>query len=318
MTSEKLDRLKKLWSNYYLLILIIAVTIISSFLHPSFFTGNNLANVFGSNVTTALVSIGMFAVILTGGIDLSVGPVVALSSSLLAGFLTAGYPAWLSILIIIIAMIIPGLISGVLVAYAKITPIMATLAMSTIIRGIAYIYATGSSRIISNRAVLYLGSGKILGIPVPLIILLIYFIPCWILFNKTKIGRELYAMGGNETAAFLSGVSVKRNLVLAYSFSSFTAGVTGIVLAGRLMMGAPIFGEGYEMDAIASIVIGGASLSGGSGLVRNVVLGAFVLGLITNILNLLGLSSYFQMVVKGLIILSAVLGGYFLNKNKAG
>lgn len=310
------DNLKKIWSNYYLFILLAGVMVISSFMHEAFLTANNLANVFGSNVTTVLIAIGMFAVILTGGIDLSVGPVVALSSSLLAGFLQAGYPAWLSILIILIAMLIPGLISGTLIAYGKIAPIMATLAMMTIVRGIAYIYATGSSRIITNKTILYLGSGKISGIPVPIIILFVYFIPCWILFNKTRFGRQLYAIGGNQTAAYLSGVSVKKNLVLAYVFSSFTAGLTGIVLAGRLMMGAPIFGEGYEMDAIASIVIGGASLSGGSGLVRNVLLGAFVLGLITNVLNLVGLSSYFQMVVKGLIILGAVLGAYFFNRDK--
>ncbi len=317
MDNVVVDKIKKFWSNHYLFILIIVVVVLSSFLHQGFLTANNLSNVFGSSVTMALVSIGMFAVILTGGIDLSVGPVVALSSCLTAGFLASGYPAWLAIPVILLLMIIPGLINGILVAYGRIAPIMATLGMMTIIRGVAYIYATGSSRLISNKTILFLGSGKLASIPMPVILLALYYIPCSILFNKSRYGRQLYAIGGNSTALYLSGVSVKQNLILAYMFSSFTAGLTGIILAGRLMMGAPIFGSGYELDAIASVVIGGASLSGGSGLVRNVLMGAFVLGLITNILNLIGLSSYFQMIVKGLIILGAVLGGYLLDlRNK--
>src|SRR5690554_4625345 len=155
MDNVVVDKIKKFWSNHYLFILIIVVVVLSSFLHQGFLTANNLSNVFGSSVTMALVSIGMFAVILTGGIDLSVGPVVALSSCLTAGFLASGYPAWLAIPVILLLMIIPGLINGILVAYGRIAPIMATLGMMTIIRGVAYIYATGSSRLISNKTILF-------------------------------------------------------------------------------------------------------------------------------------------------------------------
>lgn len=299
--------IRELWRRYYLFILLGLLLIISGNLHDAFFTRSNMFNVLGSNATIAMVSIGMFGVILIGGIDLSVGSVVALSGTMTASLLQAGLPWWAAILVVLICMLIPGLISGLLIAYGNIPPFMTTLAMMTIVRGIAYMLQVGSPRLIFDKKVLFLGTGALGWLPMPIMILLIVLIPSWLVLEKTTAGRILYAIGNNPRATHLSGISVKRYTVLAYVANSLIAGAAGIVLAARIMMGAAITGVGYEMDAIAAVVIGGASLAGGTGSVTNVVLGAFIFGFVSNILNLVGVGGYPQMVIKGLIIFAATL-----------
>ena len=293
--------------KYYLVLLLVAILIISSFLHQAFFTEQNIMNVLASNATTAIVALGMFMVILTGGIDLSVGSIMALSCCILADFLQRGFPWWFAVIFSVVTVGVFGLASGSMVAYAKVPPFMATLAMMTIVRGIAYIYQVGSPRLITSKPVLFIGAGKLGLVPMPVVILIALFLFCLYLLNYSSFGRKLYAIGGNSLASSLSGINVNRCLVIVYLINSLIAGLAGVVLGSRLMMGAAIFGRGYELDAIASVVIGGVSLSGGSGVVINVVLGAFVFGFLANILNLLGMSSYMQMVIRGAVIIVAVL-----------
>lgn len=301
------NKFNEIWQRYYLLILVGAVIAISSVLHDAFLTKENIMNVLASNAMTAMVALGMFFVILTGGIDLSVGSIIALSCCLLAGFLQQGFHWFFSILFTLIIMCFPGVISGVLITRGQIPPFMATLSMMTIVRGLAYMYQVGSPRLIFDKTVLFIGTGEIGWIPMPVLILIVVFIVCAFVLGRTIFGRRLYAIGGNALASFLSGVLVKRYILFVYIISSFISALAGVVLGARLMMGAAIFGQGYELDAIASVIIGGASMNGGSGTALNTVLGAFVFGFISNILNLVGVTSYMQMVIKGIIIFTAVL-----------
>lgn len=295
------------WGKYYLFLLLLIVLFVSGFIHHSFFTRQNFLTVLASNATTAMVALGMFFVIVTGGIDLSVGSVIAFSCTLLANFLQQGMPWPLAIIISLILMTIPGVVSGSLITYGRIPPFMVTLAMMTIVRGACYIYQVGAPRLIFNKSILFIGTGTLGWIPMPVLILAILFIPVALILGKTYYGRRLYAIGGNPLASFLCGINVRWHILSVYIISSFIAAVAGIVLGSRLMMGAAIFGQGYELDAIASVVIGGASLKGGTGNAFNTVLGAFIFGFIGNILNLCSVNSYAQMVIKGLIIVVAVL-----------
>ena len=306
MIKIEAEDIKEFIKKYYLLLLVLIMFIASTFMHGAFLTEQNIKNMLGANGAVAIVSIGMFFVILTGGIDLSVGSVIALSGSLTAGLLNVGVPWSLTIIIVLMLMAIPGLISGLLVTVGKITPIMVTLAMMIIIRGIAYIYQTGSPSLIRSFPIVFMGQGDLLQIPMPLILLVVITIPSYFFLHKTSMGRKIYAIGGNKKAALLSGIRVNRYIVLTYVLSSVLAGLAGIILAGRIMMGSAIVGEGYELNAIAAVVIGGAALDGGSGFVLNVILGAFVMGIVSNILNLIGVSTYFQMMISGLIIVGAV------------
>ncbi|NLJ38451.1 MAG: ABC transporter permease [Candidatus Atribacteria bacterium] len=300
---------KKIWVSSYLAFMLISLVIFSSIISPYFLSKQNLVDVIASNVTMSLLALGMFFVILTGGIDLSMGSIVALSGCLLAGLLDGGMQWYFAVIATMVLMIIPGAICGIAIGYAKIPPFIATLAMMTITRGLAYIYQVGSPKPIYDDSVIAIGNNLLLNdwIPLPLVILVGILILSWFVLGWLPFGRRLYAIGDNIEAAYLSGLPVSRSLMSVYIISSLSSGLVGIILASRLTLGSALVGSGYELDAIASVVLGGAALTGGKGNPWSTVLGAYTFGFIANILNLLGIGGYPQMIIKGIIIIAALL-----------
>jgi ribose transport system permease protein len=301
-----------LWSvviGHYPLILFCLTLVLGSILSPRFLTQYNIVNVFTSNVSIFILSIGMFFVVVTGGIDLSVGAALAFAGTVLAEFVDSGMVWYTAVALTLGIMVIPGLVSGIAVAYAGVQPFIATLAMMSVLRGLAYIIQTGSPKLIFDDNLIFLGDGTVLKglVPVPLLICAFVVVICGLVFRFTPFGRKLYAMGDNRGAAHLSGIPVRLYLVLVYAISSLLAGISGIIAASRLMMGSAGLGSGYEMDAIAAIVIGGGNLAGGTGGVLNTILGASVFAIVSNVMNLMGVSGYPQMIIKGGIIIAALI-----------
>ncbi|MDI6871498.1 MAG: ABC transporter permease [Bacillota bacterium] len=293
--------------RYYLIISLVLLVLISSILSPRFLSQENLMNIAIQNSAVAIVSFGMLYVILTGGIDLSVGSVVALAACFTAGFLEAGWSIPLTILAVLALMLIPGAISGGLVAIGKMEPFIASLAMMTIVRGAAYMYQVGSVRVIFNNAFINGFTGNLGPIPVPVLIMALAAVVLHVVLKYTTFGRKLYAIGGNRDAARLVGISLRKNLFAVYMLSSVLSGLVGILMAARLRVGTALVGQGMELDAIAAVVIGGASFAGGRGTILNTLIGAFIIGIIGNMMNLMGIAAYPQMVIKGVIIILAVL-----------
>jgi ribose transport system permease protein len=293
--------------KHYLFVSLLLIVVASSLLSDKFLTQQNIINIAIQNSTIAIVSFGMLYVIITGGIDLAVGSMVALSVCLTAGLLETGMPMPLTILIILVVMALAGMVSGSLVAIGKIDPFIATLAVQTIVRGIAYMYQVGSVTVISNQTFLNAFGGNLGPIPIPVLFLAGTAIILHFILKKTTFGRKLYAIGGSKEAAKLVGISVRNNLLVVYSISGVLAALAGIIMASRLRVGTALVGTGIELDAIAAVVIGGAAFSGGKGKILNTLIGAFIIGIIGNIMNLMGVAAYPQMVIKGVIIVIAVL-----------
>ena len=281
--------------------------VVSCLLSPKFLTPLNLLNILTQNATTAILSYGMLFVIVTGGIDLSVGSFLALSVCLTAGLLNQNWPIAAVCLFVVLVMAVGGAIAGGLIAFGKIEPFIATLAMQQVVRGIAYIYQVGSVAVINNQTFLTNFAGNLGPIPIAIIYAVIIGIIMHILLKNTTFGRKTYAIGGSKEAAKLVGVSVNKMLISIYVLSAILAGIAGIIMAARLRVGTALVGDGLELDAIASVVIGGAAFTGGRGTVMNTVLGVLILGIIGNIMNLMGVATYPQMMIKGAIIVAAVL-----------
>lgn len=300
-------RLTAFLKEYYLFFILLALVAAGFILSPKFLTTRNILNVLLQNSMTTIVAVGMLFVIITGGIDLSVGSVLAFSGCLVAGFLQKHMATPLAILIVLSLMAVAGATSGLLVSVGKVAPFIATLAMMTIVRGAAYIYQVGADRRIDGTALSNVINSDFLMVPVPVFIMAFVILIAWILLEKTTFGRSVYAVGGNSETARLAGISVPVVLLFVYAISAVFAGISGIIMTGRLSLGTAIVGEGAEMDAIAAVVVGGAALSGGKGTVRNTVIGAFIIGVLVNIMNLMQVPAYPQMITKGVIILAAVL-----------
>lgn len=307
--KEKMKGFDRKWIQTYMLIfIVIGLGIILSFISRNFLTTTNLLNVLRQISINGILAIGMTIVCLTGGIDLSVGSIVAFSGIIAAGFLRdKEYPIVLVLLIAILAGGLLGLYNGYFVAYRNAAPFVVTLSMMTIARGMTYVYSNG--RPISNLPTNFLaiGKGSIAGIPVPTIILILVFVLASIMLAKLKFGRYVYAVGGNENAAMVSGINVKWIKMMVYVLSGIACGIAAIILTARVSAGLPTAGESYELDAIAATVIGGTSLSGGRGRLWGTIVGAILLGIVNNGLDLLNVSSFYQQIVKGLIILGAIL-----------
>ncbi len=298
---------KSFFQKYYLVITFLLMFVVSCLLSPKFFTPLNLLNILTQNATTAILSYGMLFVIVTGGIDLSVGSFLALSVCLTAGLLNQNWPIAAVCLFVVLVMAVGGAIAGGLIAFGKIEPFIATLAMQQVVRGIAYIYQVGSVAVINNQTFLTNFAGNLGPIPIAIIYAAIIGVIMHILLKNTTFGRKTYAIGGSKEAAKLVGVSVNKMLISIYVLSAILAGIAGIIMAARLRVGTALVGDGLELDAIASVVIGGAAFTGGRGTVMNTVLGVLILGIIGNIMNLMGVATYPQMMIKGAIIVAAVL-----------
>ena len=288
--------------------LIILVAIVS-ILNPAFLEPLNILNLLRQISINALIAFGMTFVILTGGIDLSVGAILALSSALTAGFIVSGMDPILAIIVGCIIGAILGMVNGLLITKGKMAPFIATLATMTIFRGLTLVYTDGNpiTGLGSIYAFQLFGRGYFLGIPVPAITMLLTFIVLWVLLHKTPFGRRTYAIGGNEKAALISGIKVPRVKIMIYSLAGFMSALAGAILTSRLNSAQPTAGTSYELDAIAAVVLGGTSLSGGRGRIVGTLIGVLIIGVLNNGMNLLGVSSFYQSVVKGIVILIAVL-----------
>ncbi|WP_115617388.1 ABC transporter permease [Chromobacterium vaccinii] len=291
------------------LMALVLVGTILSILSADFLTANNLLNVMRQVSINALIAFGMTLVILLGGIDLSVGSILALSSVLTAMLLQANVDPMLATLLGILSGAAMGLVNGLVICKGKVAPFIATLASMTILRGLALVFSNGIPVTgFDSELFSILGGGYVAGlIPVPVAWMLMLFAVFWFLLKKTVFGRHLYATGGNEEAARLSGVKVDKVKLWAYVISGSMSAMAGVVLTSRLSSAQPTAGSGYELDAIAAVVLGGTSLSGGRGWIFGTLIGALLIGVLNNGLNLLGVSSFYQQVFKGGVILLAVL-----------
>lgn len=297
--------LKTFISHNGALIGLILLCIILAFCTPAFLTGANLLNVGIQAATTAILAFGETFVIIEAGIDLSVGAVAAFSS-MLAAYTGAnmGFPPALTLIVGLLAGAAFGALSGMLNAWLRLPSFIATLAMMSVARGLTLVISDGRP-VSTSGAVNFFGS-TIVGMPVPILMMIIMGIIASLILNFTTTGRSMYAVGGNMEAARLSGINVHKTQFMVFILSGIFAAVAGLVIAGRLHSAQPQAADGYEMDAIAACVIGGASLAGGKGKISGTFVGAILLAVIRNGLNILNVSSFWQQVVIGLVIAAAV------------
>lgn len=308
---------KSFLQKYGIVLVLLLICAVLSFLSPVFLTAPNLINVIRQISINGILAIGMTLIIITGGIDLSVGSQVALTGAVVAGLLSSGTSIALAIIVGLAAGALIGFINGTIITKGGVPPFIVTLGMLTAARGITLIYTGGRPIYNLGSTFRFFGAGYVGGIPVPVIILGIILIISHFVAKYTVFGREVYAVGGNPEAAVYSGVNKNKRLVQVYTFMGFLSAITGIVLTSRLGSADPTAGTGFELDAIAAVVIGGTSMFGGEGAVTGTMIGALIIGVINNGLNLLNVSSYYQQVIKGVIVVGAVLmDGYARNKQK--
>lgn len=301
---------EKGWNSFkelVMVLILILMVIVLSILSPAFADLNNFINIFKQTAINGILATGMACVILVGGFDLSVGSIVGLSGVVAALLAQGEYPIVIPIFAAILVGAIVGAVNGVAVSYFNIPAFVVTLGTQSIVRGLAYIVSGGKPVFGVTRSYEAIAGAKLFD-TVPLLVvyyLVIVFIVGFVL-TKTVSGRRLYMVGGNAKAAEVSGIRVKKMKMAAYLVCGLLAGVAGMLLTSRTVSGSPVTGDGYELDAIAAVVIGGFSLDGGSGKWYGMIIGALILSVISNGLDILGVSSYYQLIVKGLIIIIAV------------
>lgn len=293
--------------NAGILIGFIGMCVALSILSPSFLTGSNILNVLRQVSTNANLAFGMTLIIIICGIDLSVGSILAVSGTLAAGLITLNHvPVPAAVLIGITVGTLLGLFNGVVIAKTGMPPFIVTLAMMTMARGLAFVYTGGMPVRTIDPAFNDIGNGYMGPIPLPVIYTAVLFAAIYFLLNKTQFGRHVYAVGGNREAAKFSGININKIEIAVFTLSGFLAAVSGVVLCARMYSGQPTLGNGFELDAIAAVVLGGTSFSGGIGTLGGTVIGALVIGVLNNGLNLLNVSSFWQLIIKGAVILLAV------------
>jgi ribose/xylose/arabinose/galactoside ABC-type transport system permease subunit len=296
-----------LWQKYYIIIVFIVMVIVSAIVSENFFSWVNISNVLKQSAVPGIVALGMLVVILTAGIDLSVGSLVALTGVLAVG-LQRQVPLPVALLVAIIVGLLAGGFNGVLIAKRNVPPFIATLGMLVIARGLTFVYTDGGPiQVTYKEAYSVLGRGNIGPMPTIVIIWFILSIITGIMLRRTTAGRTIVSMGSNKHAVYLAGINVSWHEIGVYMFSGLMCGIAGILLTSRLTIGTPLMGQLMELDAIAAVVIGGASLAGGRGTVWGTIIGVLILGLISNMLNLMGVSAFYQDIIRGSIILLAVL-----------
>lgn len=288
---------------------LVALFVVISCLNSSFIEPSNLKNLLRQVSINALISFGMTFVILTGGIDLSVGSILALSSVLMGSFIKSGNNPIVGIVLACVMGAVLGAVNGLVITKGKVAPFIATLATMTIFRGLTLVYTNGNpiSSLTESEAFHSFGQGYFFGLPVPAIMMLLMFGVAYFILHKTTLGRKTYAVGGNEKVSFIAGIKIDRIKIFAYTITGFLCGMAGAILTSRLNSAQPTAGTGYELDAIAAVVLGGTSLSGGKGRIVGTIIGALIIGTLNNGLNILNVSSFYQQVVKGIVILLAVL-----------
>ncbi|WP_410012716.1 ribose ABC transporter permease [Sodalis sp. C49] len=293
-----------------LIALLVLIAVVSS-MSANFFSLNNLFNILQQTSVNAIMAVGMTLVILTAGIDLSVGSLLALTGAVAASVVGLEMNVMVAVGASLALGAAIGAITGLIVAKGRVQAFIATLVMMLLLRGITMVYTNGSpvNTGFSDTADAFgwFGIGRPLGVPTPVWIMAVVFLAAWYMLHHTRLGRYIYALGGNEAATRLSGISVDRVKVIVYALCGLLAALAGVIEVARLSSAQPTAGTGYELDAIAAVVLGGTSLSGGKGRIMGTLVGALILGFLNNGLNLLSVSSYYQMIVKAVVILLAVL-----------
>ena len=308
--STRSEFFKKYGIVLILLLMVIGMTIAK----PVFIRSANIINIFRQVSVIGTLAFGVTLIIITGGIDLSSGSVVALVGVVAATFASPGDSVFLAILIALVVGAACGLFNGTVLAMTGIPPFIVTLGMMTAARGAALLFTDGRPVSDISDGFLYFGSGTVGFLPVPVLIFLVMGIMTHVLLRKSKFGKTIYAYGGNEQAAKVCGINVKRVLIIVYTYAGIMSAVGGIILTARVSSGNPTAGLGYELDAIASAVIGGTSLNGGVGFISGTIIGALIIGVLNNGLTLMGVSPYWQQIIKAIIIIGAVVLDSYKNK----
>jgi ribose transport system permease protein len=304
--SRSQKQLLSTFSGLFLLVLVFFI------LSPYFLTVNNILTVATQTAVIAIIAIGQTYVLITGGIDLSIGSNIALSAMVAGICMRANLPVSFAIMAGLLTGMLSGTLNGIMVAFGKLPPFIATLGMMTVARGLAYTITKALPIANLPRSFTVFGTDRTFGIPNPVIIMVLLSLIFGFILAKTKFGRHVYAIGSNFEAARLSGVNNKRVQMWVYIFSGLLAAFAGLIVAARIITAQPAAGDGYELDAVASSVIGGASTMGGEGTIAGTFIGAFVIGVLRNGLNLISVSPYVQKIVIGIVIVASV----FLDKIK--
>lgn len=294
-------------SKYKSLIGLVLLCIVITIVTPNFLSVSNITNVFTQVSVNAIIAIVMTFVILTGGIDLSVGSTLAISGAVGASIVKSTGNVFLAIIVAAVIGIAVGLINGLLVSKGKLQAFIVTLATMTIFRGATLVFTDGTPISKLPEAFVKIGNGKLGFMPIPVIITIIIAIIAVYALSQTRFGRYLYALGGNEDASRLSGINTDKIKTLVYVVSGFASAIAGVIITSRIGSASPNAGTGFELDAIAAVVIGGTSLAGGEGTITGTLIGALIIGVLNNGLNLMNVSPFYQSIVKGLVILIAVL-----------
>lgn len=298
------------------LIGLLLLCAVLSILSPYFLTVSNLLNVTQQTAINAIIAVGMTFVIISAGIDLSVGSMVAFSGVVLASVLHAGWPLPLALLLGLATGSLCGAVNGLLITLGKLPPFISTLGMMSVARGAALVYTGGRPISGFDPEFRLLATGELFFIPLPVVLMIGIYLIAHFVLTRTRFGLYVYAIGGNEEATKLSGVNVRFHKTMVYAFSGLTSGFAAVILTARLNSAQPIAGMMYELDAIAATVIGGTSLMGGEGTLRGTLIGALIMGVLRNGLNLLGISSFLQQIVIGSVIIVAVLVDAQLKKGE--
>lgn len=293
------------------LVVLVILCIIMACLSDNFFTWRNIVTVLRQTSINAVIATGMTFAILIGGIDLSVGSVLAICGAIMANLIVSGMDLILAILITLLLGLAIGIVNGLLISKGRLQPFIATLGTMTLLRGFTLVYTQGKPIGTSGGtgSVIFgkIGSGYIFGLPIPVYIMIIVFVIAYYILRHLRTGRYVYALGSNEEATIYSGVKTDKVKLFVYGASGLLAALAGIIVTARLGTASPTAGEGYELDAIAAVVLGGTSMSGGVGTIGGTAIGALIIGILNNALNLLQVPSYYQNVAKGAVILFAVL-----------
>ncbi len=298
---------KSLYGKLGLVAALVLIFVALSIVKPNFLTVANLINLVRQISINGILAVGVTYVLLTGGVDLSLGSLVALTGVIAASFAHPQQgPVIVPVLLAVLAGACCGLANGLVITKGRVAPFIVTLGMMTAARGLALVISGGKPVSNLSREFTTMGSGDVLGIPIPILMFLTVAILSHAFLKHIRMGRYIYAVGGNENAARASGINVRAVKTFAYTICAALAGLAGVVLAARITTGQPNAGVGYELDAIAAVVIGGTSLNGGVGGIGGTILGALLMGVINNGLDLLNVSSYYQQIVKGVIIVGAV------------
>ncbi len=287
---------------------LIAISIVVGIAAPSFFTEYNLISVLRQASINGLIAFGVTVVIISGGIDLSVGSILAVSSMVMALMINSGINPLLAMIVALIIGALIGMINGLLIAKGKLQPFIATLGTMMVFRGVTLFISNGvPASKLGDGLIGWIGRGYFLGIPIPVYIFVIVFLIFQYFLKNTTFGKKIYAIGGNTKAARLSGVNIEKNIIYVYMISGLLSALAGIILTSRVDSAVPTAGDGYELTAIAAAVIGGTSLAGGKGRAVGTIVGALIIAVIVNGLNLIGTSPYLQQIITGLVIVFAVI-----------